>query len=151
MPNARGFKRQLQLAYDDKVIGGFVEFHKAVTLSLIREIVKSPVVWSGVYRQGHNVSVGRPDYTPPPDNPDAKATRWPDTPDIVFQARPLAEYARALSELKPFEKTYIATSVPYARRIEFDAHSRLAPAGVYGPAITVVKVKYSGALRSLTP
>lgn len=149
MPDARGFKRQLKLAYDEKVIGGYLEFQKAVTMSLIREIIKSPVVWSGVYRRGHNVSVGRADYTPPPENPDARATRWPDTPDVVFQAKPLSEYASSLSALQPFQSSFISTAVPYARRIEFDGHSRLAPAGVYGPAIIVVKAKYSGLVRSI--
>ena len=150
MPNAKGFRKQLSLAYEEKVVGGFVEFQKAVTLSLLRAIVANPVVWSGNYRFGHNVSIGRPDYTLPPVNADALATNWPDTPDVVYQAKPLSEYAAKLSTLQPFKNTFIATGVPYARKIEFDGHSKLAPAGVYEPAITVVRIKYSGAIRNLS-
>ena len=148
MGNASQFRKDIEKAYDQKVIQRFVEFQKRITLEAAQEAQRLSPVWSGEFRHGHNVSVGTPDYTLPPENGDARATRWPDTPDYILPAQPMASYSGQLAGLRPFEKTYVANGVPYSRKIEFGGHSMQAPEGVYRPTAMKIRSKYAG--RKLT-
>lgn len=149
------FDKQVDAAYEKKVVQKFVEFHKAVTLDAYQKVSTdsrdagfeygSPV-WSGAFRASHNLSVGAPDFTPGP-VPEA-GERWPDEPDAIIQATALSKVAQILLALKPFGQTFIANAKPYSRKLE-NGYSLKAPEGIYKVAAMSVIAKYRSAARAL--
>lgn len=145
------FNADVDAAYNKKVVQGFLEFHRAVSLDAFKKVSSdsrdvglqfgSPV-WSGWFRSGHNISIGAPDLTPPEPNPDAEGVRWPDEPDSILPAPALSQAAQVLLALNPFSIVYIANAAPHARRLEGGWSKLKAPEGVYKITAMAVIGKY---------
>ncbi|MGQ0664607.1 MAG: hypothetical protein ACT4P2_13725 [Pseudomonadota bacterium] len=136
-PDADRLARDIDAAYQRKVIGGFLAAHKAVALRAyamlttdsrtVARAYGSPVL-SGRYRASHTIALGGADASV------EHAPADPDEETIGARQRlaPPAGYAAGiLAALEPFAEVVIANPLPYARRIEF-GHSKIkAPDGVY--------------------
>ena len=152
MGTAAEFEREL-MRKKEETVQKFVQLHRSIALDAFRMIAADTLqtgfqygspIWSGRYRSNHNISVGNPDFTIKPPNPETVgpgATRWPDQPETVLNAQPVAQAAVVLNALKPFDVAYITNPLPYARRIE-TGWSQLAPEGVYEVTAQAVQAKY---------
>lgn len=153
MPSAAQFETAL-LAKRDQVIAQVVELHRTIALDAFRMLAADSVqagykygspIWSGRYRSNHNISIGNPDMTVKPANPDTVgkgATRWPDSPLKVLNAQPLTNAASMLARLQPFDVVYITNPLPYARPLEEGWSKFKAPEGIYEVTAQALNTKY---------
>jgi hypothetical protein len=131
------FSRDLDKAFQEKVIAQCLEFHKKVALAAWRDITAtarfaggahgSPF-WSGRFRASNQISIGKPDFTT---LPPMEGERWPNPVESPYKSRSVSEGAAALQGLKPFDKVFISNGLPYSRRIEYQGWSAQVPNGVY--------------------
>lgn len=140
--NIDKFEADLDAAYDEAVVQKFVQFHRTITLKALRYTTAdsrsvgfaygSPV-WSGRFRASFNLSIGQPDYSVKAPHPEVASgeLRWPDEPSSPLRTDGVAAGAAQLLNLQPFDITYIANGLPYARRLE-NGYSLKAPEGVLG-------------------
>ena len=151
MVDLAAFNKQIDNFTAKEMLPAFVEVHKAVALKFFKSVSSganqsgfkfgSPQ-WSGRYRASHTIRIGSIDTSVKPKHPATTGkgrTYWPDDIDSPYKPTPLSFAARALLGLKPFQTIFIANSVPYVRRIEFDGHSLQAPNGVYQVALAQLK------------
>lgn len=136
--SAKAFSKQLKIAYEEKVVGAALEFHKKVVITAWRDITAtasfaggshgSPF-WSGRFRASNQIAIGKPDFTVLPPNP--SAGRHPAPVPNPYKSRPVTDAVTAMVGLKPFDTVFISNGLPYARRIELDGWSAQVPNGVY--------------------
>ena len=154
MSDLAGFLAEVERS-KELAVKRFVEFQKSVAIAAFQMIAAdsrtvgmaygSPV-WSGYYRQNHNISIGEPNTSVRPPNPETVgpgATRWPDEPDRVLNAQPVSYAAQALQQLKPFDVVYITNASPHAKRIEEGWSKFKAPEGVYAVTAEAVRARFS--------
>ena len=142
--NINDFERQLTAKGQEKFVRQVTELYKSLVLTTYQYITAnvmttgkvfgSPVA-TGRYYNSHTIRIGSIDTRVKPDNP-----RGQDSP---YSGLPLSQAAAAISNLKLSDVVYIANSLPYARKIEFEGWSKAkAPHGVYRVAANLVKVKF---------
>lgn len=147
------FERQLEEA-DKGAIQAFVELHRAITIKAYQyttvdsrdvALAFGSPVWSGRFRSSFNASVGAPNFAVLPEHPEVKkGLRWPSEPSAPYRAKGVAQAAAQLVGLQPFDSTYIANGLPYARRIEVGGFSLKAPAGVLNVIAEKLAKEYEG-------
>lgn len=150
--NQPEFNRYIQDA-KKRAVAALVELHKTMTQDAYRITVPdtrmtgfkngSPVL-SGYYASSHNVSIGEPDFSIPAKTGEERFIDPAAGPDSrIYKAKAASSVRAKLERLKPFGITYIATGVPYARRLE-GGYSRKAPAGIYNITAAIIDQKYNG-------
>ncbi len=143
------FSKDIDRAFEKKVVRRFVEFHKAVTQEAYRAVtvdsrsvglVHGSPVLTGRFAGSWTVSIGGIDRSVQP-----PATDLTGGEERVIRNRPASYVSSKLSGLKPFDRVIIGNSLPYARRIEL-GHSKLkAPEGVIEVTAAFIQIKFSGA------
>ncbi len=102
---------------------------RIIAMALLGEIVKVSPVDTGRFRGNTMVSIGAPVFST--------------TEKVDKDGGPtIAAGQTALQGLKPFTVIYIQNNLPYAEKLE-NGHSKKAPSGVFGLAMTGVAAAYA--------
>ena len=117
--NIKEFERQLAAKGQEKFVRQVTEFYKSLVLTTFQYITAdvmttgkrfgSPVL-TGRFYNSHTIRIGSVD-------PRVKSE------GEYKSGIPLSQAAAAIANLKLSDVVYIANSLPYARRIEFDGWS----------------------------
>lgn len=137
--NINDFERQLTAKGQEKFVRQVTELYKSLVITTYQYITAnvlttskvfgSPVA-TGRYYNSHTIRIGSVDPRVKPEGE-------------YKSGLPLSQAAGAISNLKLEDVVYIANSLPYARKIEFEGWSKAkAPHGVYRVAANLVKVKF---------
>jgi hypothetical protein len=135
--NFDNFAKQIEAA-KKKIDESFKEFKQAVVSTVFSYVninsaetsyqFGSPVL-TGRYLSSHIISDGMLDRSAPP----AGLNDYPQKD---------ASYAKSkIASIKPYDITYIASNVPYARKLE-EGFSLKAPGGIYTIAVSLTKVEF---------
>lgn len=137
--NISQFEKDLSTKGHEKFVRQVTEFYKSLVLTTFQYVSSdvmttgksfgSPVA-TGRFYNSHTIRIGSVD---PRVKPEGK----------YKSGIPLSQAAAAIANLKLSDIVFIANSLPYARRIEFEGWSSVkAPHGVYRVAANLVKVKF---------
>lgn len=116
-------------AFIDQIESDLVKQARIIAMALLGEIVLRSPVDTGRFRGNTVVSVGSPVLS---------TTESADKSG----ASTIAAGQAALTGLKPYTVIYIQNNLPYAERLE-NGHSKQAPNGIFGLAMTGVAAAYS--------
>ena len=137
------FNKDLDKAYQEKVIKTSTEFVKRVVVEVWRTIIAnaastgfqfgSPVL-TGQYYTGHRIAINRIDTSVSTPNPGgAKSPRG---------GLPLSRAQITLASFKLGDTVFISNSLPYAKKLE-DGFSRFkTPEGIYKVAAELIKTRF---------
>lgn len=116
-------------AFITQIENDLVKQARVIAMALLGEIVLRSPVDTGRFRLNNMVSIG---------------TQLFATSDKVDKdgAATIAAGQAALTGLKPFTVIYIQNNLPYAEKLE-NGHSKKAPNGVFGLAMTGVAAAYA--------
>jgi len=116
-------------AFITQIENDLVKQARIIAMALLGEIVLRSPVDTGRFRGNTTVTVGRPVFE--------------NTANVdKTGANTLSAGQAALTGLKPYTVIYIQNNLPYAEKLE-NGHSKQAPNGVFGLAMTGVAAAYA--------
>lgn len=140
------FSRDLDKAYQEKVVKATTEFVRTVVITAYRYITAnsqaaglqygSPVL-TGRYYSSHQISLNSINQAVQPPNPKGEAR--------PYSGKSLSDARLVMQNFKLGDTVYISNSLPYARRIENGWSKLKAPRGVYKVAAEAVKTRFKNA------
>lgn len=153
MADLATFKRNLDLAYSERFIARFVEYHKKVSLVVFQYLTTDAAignnygspVYSGRFLASHNIAINKIDTSVVAEHPEVASGQvsWPDAPSYTLQAKGMSTAARVLAALKPFDMVYASNNLPYARDLELGKSKFKAPFPIFLTVALKVAARFS--------